>query len=80
MWSALISGVIISSCAVRTLYMFVDLTEYEKISQIHRYLFSLIDIVLTGGLIAGGSDNIHKLIDAYRIFMESTAAKAKIRS
>jgi hypothetical protein len=38
--------------------------------------FHLIDIVLTAALLAGGTDPIHKLMDAFRKFMEASSAKA----
>jgi hypothetical protein len=34
------------------------------------------DIVLTAALLAGGTDPIHKLMDAFRKFMEASSAKA----
>jgi hypothetical protein len=35
-----------------------------------------MDIVFSGALLAGGADPIHKLLDLYRKFVESSAAKA----
>jgi hypothetical protein len=38
--------------------------------------FHVSDIVLTAALLAGGADPIHKLMDAFRKFMEASSAKA----
>jgi hypothetical protein len=37
--------------------------------------FRLSDIVLTAAMLAGGADRIHKLMDAFRKFMEASASK-----
>jgi len=36
-----------------------------------------LDVILTSGLIAGGSDGIHKTTDVLRVFMETNSAKLK---
>jgi hypothetical protein len=38
--------------------------------------FQVSDIVLTAAMLAGGTDPIHKLMDAFRKFMETSSAKA----
>jgi len=38
--------------------------------------FHVSDIVLTTALLAGGTDPIHKLMDAFRKFMEASSGKA----
>ncbi len=39
--------------------------------------FNFLDVFLTGGLIAGGSDGVHKLIEVYRSFTEASTIKVK---
>lgn len=38
--------------------------------------FHVSDVVLTAALLAGGGDPIHKLMEAFRKFMEASPAKA----
>ena len=40
------------------------------------WLFRVSDIVLTAAMLAGGAGPIHKLMDAFRKFMEASSAKA----
>jgi hypothetical protein len=71
-------GLFIAAIGVRALSQFVDLTAAgaSTPSETQLYWFNMIDILFTGALLAGGADPIHKILDLYRKFVESTAAKA----
>jgi hypothetical protein len=71
-------GLLVSAAGVRALSQFIDLTAtgIGAPSEWQRWWFNLGDIVFTGALLAGGADPIHKLLDLYRKFVESSAAKA----
>ena len=77
LWAGMLVGVIISSVGVRTLYSLLEITPFEQLSDLQQSLFHIVDVLLTGGLLAGGSDGIHKFMDAYRNFMEQSSEKAK---
>lgn len=67
--AGLIIGLFISAIGLRILNNFVNLNiPKDRIYQ--KNLFNLVDVFLTGGLIAGGSDNIHKITEVYRSFIE----------
>jgi hypothetical protein len=66
-------GLLVSGLGVRALSQFVDLT---AITGDQVWWFRFGDIVFTGALLAGGADPIHKLLDLYRKFVESSAARA----
>ena len=40
-------------------------------------MFRLIDVVLTTGLLAGGSDGLHKIVQTITDFMEATSRRIK---
>lgn len=71
-------GLVVSAFGVRALSQFVDLTAAGVGAPPGGQLwwFNMIDILFTGALLAGGADPIHKLLDLYRKFVESSAAKA----
>jgi hypothetical protein len=71
-------GLFISAFGVRALSQFIDLTAtgIGALSEWQRWWFNMSDILFTGALLAGGADPIHKLLDLYRKFVESSAAKA----
>lgn len=71
-------GLFVSSVGVRALSQFVDpsATAGWATNEGQRWWFNMTDIVFTGALLAGGADPIHKLLDLYRKFVESSAAKA----
>jgi hypothetical protein len=43
-------------------------------------IFHVLDTILTGGLIAGGSDGIHKLTGVFTAFLEETRNQIKDKS
>ena len=81
LWCAFIAGITVSAIGVRTLGTFVDPASTRALASaghaVQRFAFDFVDIWLTGGLLAGGSEGIHKLTQAYTDFMEATSKKAK---
>ena len=71
-------GLLISAFGVRALSQFVDPSTMGAGIQpeAQRWWFNMMDIVFTGALLAGGADPIHKLLDLYRRFLESSSARA----
>ena len=60
-WLSFGFGLIISVVGIRTLSGLVNPDDLKALGDIHRTLFSFVDIVLTGGVIAGGSAAIDKI-------------------
>ena len=77
LWSGLFFGLLVGVVGIRTLQTLVDPVSLSQIPTIQLHLFRVLDVLLTGGLVAGGSDNIHKLIEVYRNVMETSSTKAK---
>lgn len=72
-------GLLISAFGVRALSQFIDPASVGTTgapTEAQRWWFNMSDILFTGALLAGGADPIHKLLDLYRKFVESSAAKA----
>ncbi|MDJ0736426.1 MAG: hypothetical protein QNJ47_20580 [Nostocaceae cyanobacterium] len=74
LWSSFILGIIISAIGIRGLEMFVNV---ENLPQYQISVFRVLDMLLTGGLIAGGSEGIHKLTQVLTDFSEATSAQIK---
>jgi len=60
-WLSFAFGLVISLVGVRTLAGLVEPDALAALGGMHRTLFSFVDIVLTGGVIAGGSAAIDKI-------------------
>ncbi len=73
-WFGLGIGVVIAFVGVRVLDSVVDAT---SLSGIQESIFMLVDITLTGAVIAGGSESVNKIMKLYNNFMESTARRTK---
>lgn len=74
LWSALILGLLISASGVRSLALLVDL---ETVQPFQQLCIELVDVLLTGGIIAGGSDGVHKLLQVVTNFLEATSDRVK---
>ncbi len=61
-------GFIIAMIGIRSLEPMIDLDHFVKISSIQQSAFRVVDVFITGGLLAGGSDGIHKIIEILRDF------------
>jgi hypothetical protein len=77
LWSALILGLLISASGVRSLTILVDIEQAQPFQTI---MVELVDVLLTGGLIAGGSDGVHKLLQVVTNFLDSTSDRVKQNS
>lgn len=72
-------GVVIAGLGVRVLGSFVDPAVFDALSGLQQRLFSTVDVLLTGALLGGGADGLHKLVRVFTTFMDSTAELAKGR-
>lgn len=70
-------GVIVAALGVRALGLFVDASEFADLREGQRVWFTRLDILLTGGVLAGGSDGLHHLVNTFTNFMKKSAEKAK---
>ncbi len=67
------AGLLVSVAGLRCLEGLVELkASAANISDLQRFLFQLVDVMLTGGLIAGGSEGLHKLSQIYSTFVDTT--------
>ena len=66
-------GLLISAVGIRTLESMVDRNALTEISRLQSLVFRLVDVLLTGGVIAGGSEGIHKIANIYNAFTERAA-------
>jgi len=75
LYTGLAVGIAVATAGIRMLYLLIDPNTLSTFSKGQMGFFRLVDIILTGGLIAGGSDGIHKLANVYDNFMQSAAQK-----
>ena len=76
-WLSFGFGLIISVVGIRTLAGLVNPDDLKALGDIHRTLFSFVDIILTGGVIAGGSaaiDKVGRAISEFFNFKSATDA------
>ena len=77
LWTGLTLGLLVSAVGIRTLQTLVTPDGLSTLPQRQVVVLHVVDVLLTGGLIAGGSEGIHKLTQVYTNFMEASAKRAK---
>jgi len=75
MWYGFAFGILVSCVGVRAIGSFAVPRSLDGLPAAQYYLFNLVDILLTGGLLAGGSDGIHKIAEVLRAFLEKNSKK-----
>jgi hypothetical protein len=81
LWTALSVGLLISGVGVRSLDTLLQPVPQGALnSGIQSLVFRCLDVLLTGGLIAGGSDGIHKITQLASTFFEETRNGIKDRA
>lgn len=75
--AALALGIVVSALGVRGLSLFVDPAAFKELSTSQRTWFNAMDVFLTGALLGGGSEGLHKLVTVFTNFMDTAAKKAK---
>lgn len=74
--AGVVLGLLISAIGVRTLDIFVAMPPSGSLPH---FLFTVIDLTVTAGMIGGGSDAVHKLMKAVTGFLDATrSAQAKL--
>ncbi|WDD32585.1 hypothetical protein PQG02_28700 [Nostoc sp. UHCC 0926] len=74
LWTSLLFGLLMSAIGIRSIEPLVVIDLDNPIQVV---IFRCLDALLTGGLIAGGSEGIHKLIKVFIDFMEVTSKQIK---
>jgi hypothetical protein len=69
-------GLLVSGVGLRALETFID-PALSGWSANQSAAFRLVDVLLTGGVIAGGSEGIHRIATVFDNFLSSTARRAK---
>ncbi|HEY9632270.1 MAG TPA: hypothetical protein V6D14_02625 [Coleofasciculaceae cyanobacterium] len=81
LWSALSLGVLISAVGVRAIEPLIVLNQPDlsssQVTSSQLIIFRWLDVFLTGGLIAGGSEGIHKITQPITDFLEATSKTIK---
>lgn len=78
LWSSFVFGLLISAVGVRVIEPLISISLADpKLANLQLNAFRMVDILLTGGLISGGSEGIHKIASVYNRFMDSTASRVE---
>jgi hypothetical protein len=76
LWTGLGLGLLVSGVGLRALETLID-PALSGWSAGQGAAFRLVDVVLTGGVIAGGSEGVHRIATVFDNFMNATAKRAK---
>jgi hypothetical protein len=80
LWTSFIVGLLVALVGVRTLQpIFCPDGKFPLLGNQIKW-FQAMDIFITGGLLAGGSEGFHEIIKLYRSFMEKANRSNAIKS
>lgn len=74
LWTAFVLGISLSAVGVRILD---PLLQAGSAAGIQRAVFVFLDALLSGAAIAGGSEGIHKITQAFQDFFEASSKRAR---
>lgn len=69
---SVVLGVLVAGLGVRALGLFVDPGEFADLREGQRVAFHMMDVLLTAGVLAGGSDALHQFVTTFTDFMTKT--------
>jgi hypothetical protein len=75
LWSGLCGGLLVSLAGFRMLRPLLDKASFDIVA--HDHLFKAVDVLITGALIAGGSDAINRMSKLYGTFMDTVNKKTR---
>ena len=77
--AGLVVGVLIAVAGIRSFEMFVQLREKNitLLEHVSGVLFNTLNVLVTGGLIGGGSDVINKVLKVITEFLDKTVARLR---
>jgi hypothetical protein len=70
-------GVAVATLGVRAVAPLVDADMLAALAHWQQLAFSLLDVLITGALIAGGADGLHKIVSAFTSFVEQSSRRIK---
>jgi hypothetical protein len=80
--TSFIGGLLVSAVGMRSIEMLVNPDAFKALAATNPFqvsAFHLVDVALTGLVLAGGSDAIHKIMQVYTNFMDATSKKAQAK-
>ncbi len=75
--AAVVLGSLISAVGFRSLGRLVESESLASLSPWQQTTFAVVDVMLTGSVIAGGSEGIHKIINAMIRFFDLTSKRLR---
>lgn len=75
--ASLTAGVLLSALGVRVLEQLVDADMLAALAEWQQRSFAVLDVLITGALLAGGADGLHKVVATFTTFMEQSAERIR---
>ena len=74
---ALALGIVVSALGIRGLQPFFEPNAFAKLASSQHSLLTAVDVLLTGAVVGGGADGIHKVVSVFTNYMDAAAKRAK---
>lgn len=73
-----ILGVIVAAFGIRTLGPLVEPNAFGKLTHLQRAGFEALDVLLTGSLLSGGADGLHKILSLFLDYVDKTRDRVQV--
>jgi len=77
--TSMVAGVLLAALGLRSLELLVDADMLAAFPAWQQTSLAAIDIVITGALLAGGADGIHKIISTFTTFLDVSSKRLRAR-
>lgn len=77
LWIGIILGILVSGIGIRFLETYLVSVDFDAMNNMQKAVFQLVDVLLSGFVIAGGSDAFNKIFKVYSSFMQNVQSKNK---
>lgn len=75
--TSMVAGVLLSALGLRSLELLVDADMLAAFPAWQQTGLAAIDVVITGALLAGGADGIHKIISTFTTFLDESSRRLR---
>ena len=72
-------GIVVAALGIRSLELLVEPVAFESLSQVQRRLFRAGDVLLTGAVLGGGSDALHRVVAVFTSIVDWAGDRTKAR-
>lgn len=77
--AGIVLGIVVSAIGIRGLALFISPEQIAGLVGWQRPLLTGVDVLVTGAVLGGGADGIHKIVNVFTTFLDTASANNESR-